>query len=463
MSELLREALTDLTDRPVPPPPASDALWRRGRRRHRARQIAATAVAFAVVAVGGSWWTGSGIPGAELGPVDAPSEQLRIPDALPQPDGWTRSIAQSGAPGPLSVIAKTETRDFWLRSEERWFGVSGRDQTYRWLDLPGMAEDESAAIALSPDGRYLGYHLGGRPSGAVVQSDIVGFAVYDTATGEVTERKIPTNHGLSVDSDGLTWSANSTYLVTTYGQYHRQIGGSHFAVTESWQPSTGSVQPLSALDDKASGEWYGDLHPAENGLWTWIDNRMVEIDPANGALRLVDGPRARSRILVPGPPVLNLEESRLAYIGERRIGRASYNALYVADLADDGSVGRHRFRESRWRPQQVQGWADSRTALIAAIRFPATATAERHAVLAWDVAEDSTRMAIQLDKAPRDLQLAGDALRNPFVDVRSWQVPAPPPLVALVGVAGLFGAGLWRLARRHRPGSAEADRSEGDE
>lgn len=70
------------------------------------------------------------------------------------------------------------------------------DQTYRWLDLPGMSGEYPADVALSPDGRRLAYFLAGEPESAFRQSDVVGYAVYDTVTGEVARHQVPTEHGL---------------------------------------------------------------------------------------------------------------------------------------------------------------------------------------------------------------------------------------------------------------------------
>lgn len=447
MTQQLREAFRDLDDRPLPPAPDSRALWRRGRRRQRVRQGMAAAAVLAVVAAGGSWWATAPLAQDELPPVDAPAEQLRLPDAVREPEVWVRSIEQTGAPGPLAVVAQTTTRDFWLRERERWFGVSAVDQDYHWLDLPGMAEGEAAGVALSPDGRYLGYHLGGTPTGDAPQSDVVGFGVYDTVTGDVVERRIPTRHGLSVDLDGLLWSSDSRRLVVTYAQWRAMQGLSDFAVTESWTPRTGRAIELSVFDGQ---RFDGDLGASAGRVWTWKERRLVGVDPANGSvLRVSADPPDTPRLMVPGPPVLDPARERFAYVGEGRDrSGASYAAGYAADLRAADDRASFVALDKRWQPGRMFGWLDDRTVLVHVGRPSATSDGWRREVLAWDVVANTTRPVIDVpDDSLYEFQLSTDALPNPFADVRSWRVPAPPPLVLLV-VAGLGGVLSWRRTRR---------------
>lgn len=89
----------------------------------------------------------------------------------------------------------------WLHTQRAVFGVSSLTGEYRYLDLPGLSREDGAVetgmiqsdgtevrprVCLSPDGTEVAYFYDGWPTGDDPFSNVVGFAVYDTDTGDVT-------------------------------------------------------------------------------------------------------------------------------------------------------------------------------------------------------------------------------------------------------------------------------------
>ena len=454
MTEQLREAFRDLADDAGTAAPPED-LWRRGRRARRRRVASTVLVAGVVLGVVGLVLPGLADPGRTADdPMSFADAGLAVPDRLWTPSRFAPTSDGDDPPGPLAVVGGVGAD--WSDGEEppRWFGVSAVDQGYRWLDLPGMSGEYPADVALSPDGRRLAYFLAGEPESAVRQSDVVGYAVYDTVTGEVARHRVPTEHGLSTVDRGLVWTADSSTVVVRYGQWARRKGSSAFARVEAWRPGRRPVpllEPGKALD-------VSDLGPGPDGTvvgWRGRDlSQLVQISVSTGEVTVKRVDRGAGDG-VPGPPAHNPAGDRIAFRDDRAMrGGGWIAALHVAEVAADGTVGPVRELAPAWMPGELLGWTDDRTLLARGTRD----TAEHGPVdkiIRYDVAAGTATTGIGLPREDRlgEVRVAADLLLRPLAEGRQperwwdfWSVRAAGAAV----LAGLGGAVLL-LRRRQRP------------
>lgn len=442
MAQQLRSALHDIADRtPVAGPPPD--LWQQGRRRRRVARLTQVTVAAGLVTVLMAAWSAV-MPGTRpIDPAAGTSGELQVPDAVHVPDGWRPSTTPSG---PVAMVGFTERRDFWLRSRPAVFAVSAVDGSSRWLELPGRADSDDRLLALSPDGTRLGYLLAGEPTGRVAQSDVVGFAVYDTETGQVTRRFVPTRHGLALDHSGLTWSADSQALAMTYGQYGAAMGSSSHAHTEIWHPGTGAVTRVRLSFDHSIP--VGGYGATDDAFWSWQGAAMLRIDTSTGTVTEVatDAPDV-PRMMVPSAPSFSPGARRVAYIGERpmRPPGGVWPAVYAAEVAADGTVGPVALANPRWHPRAILGWLRPDTLLLHA----SSGGGLSGQVVAWRL-DGRLEKAIDIPEGIFSFHVAADLLAQPLAEGRSWRVPAPPPLVLLAGGLVLIPAAAHRVWRRRR-------------
>lgn len=216
----LREGLGALADA-APTAVSAPDLWRRGRRRQVRRALAAT-VAIAAVS------TIVGIGGAtivrkveSIGPVTSPSERMRLPDRFFSPSPWLKGTDDTGPIGPLVAVAPT-VRQSWRSSSNGLVGVSATTGEYRFLDLPGyppVGSFNNNEFALSADGTRLAYWVPGTITGEPLKPEGSdppgGVAVYDTVTGDLAMRDVPTAHGLV--PEGIAWAGATVRF--TYDAY----------------------------------------------------------------------------------------------------------------------------------------------------------------------------------------------------------------------------------------------------
>lgn len=236
MTTDLRGELHRLAEDTTPAAPPRD-LWARGTRRKRRLRAVATLVSVGVVvAVAAASVVGlDASRGGAVQPVSGLQDSA-IPDRLVTPSRWLPSTAEDGPIGPLAVIAGAEQATSWRgASSNGIIAVSGTTGDYRFLDLAGAAPDNStvqAPAALSPDGRLVAYWLAdpNRPEW------VLGIAVYDSTTGEVTRREIPSELGISPDS--FSWVSDDRVLAS-YGVINerRDDGWSSTLDARIWTPA----------------------------------------------------------------------------------------------------------------------------------------------------------------------------------------------------------------------------------
>lgn len=228
--------------------PAGD-LWARGRRRQRVRALSAVASAVLLLVLagvgGGALWSRT----AQPAPAGPPGTGMRLPDHLYTPGAW---LAGADRPvGPLLAVVGGPRRS-WLHSGSGLAGVSARTGAYRFLDLPGRAEETPA---LSPSGRWLAYWvLDERFLDRSVSSmqSCAGLAVYDTVSGATTPYEIV--KPLGVSPHGLVWAGDTLWFDYSVIDEVREDGGSSsgggsFAWTFSAAgPAIGEPKPFTGSD-----------------------------------------------------------------------------------------------------------------------------------------------------------------------------------------------------------------------
>ena len=458
MTQHLREALHDFAEQAddhaaaVGATPSAHDLWQWGRRARRQRVAASVVVVAGVVAL-----LGAVVPivGDQLrtSPVPASYDEdaLAVPDRLWTPSTFAPTADEDHPPGPLAVVGSTERRDgIFVTTTPAWFGVSAVDQTYRWLDLPGMSSEHPAELSLSPDGRRLAYFVSGDPAGSFEQSDVVGYAVYDVTTGEVVRRKVATDHGLSIDTGGLVWTADSSTLVATYAQWRRRPNTSDFELVEAWVP--GESEALVLKEPRA--ETFDSLGPGPDGtVVAWRSRNFTRL--ARISVRTGESEETRVRrgpgISVPGPPLFNPAGDRIAFRDDRAMrGNSWIAALHTVEVGADGSVGQARELAPGWMPGRLLGWTDDRTLLArGARRLPRKGPVDR--IIRYDVVAGTASIGIELP--PRkaglgEIAVAADLLLQPLAEGQEPERLMDFTWARVLAAGSVIGAGLLVLRRR---------------
>jgi hypothetical protein len=460
MTDQLREAFRDLaesTDERAGSLPGEGVhdLWAQGRRDRRRRIASSVLVACATLAL-----VGAVVPlvGESLRSTPAPAAYdeatLAVPDRIWTPSSWAPEAGADDPPGPLALVGLAPRRSPWVVTRSgAWFGVSAVDQTYRWLDLPGQATSEEAqAVSLSPDGTRLAYALGGEPSEPDPQSDVVGVAVLDLVTGDVTERVHETRFGLR--NEQLVWSGDSRWLVTGPAQYRKMRGGSDFAEVEAWNPSTGALTVLEGLDD------FEDMGSAPTGVATWLEGKLLEVDPTTGDVQRHEVDWWWEDVAVSEAPFYNADRSLVVWRDGRQVEKGplkggTFAALYAASVGPDGELGRPSLVGGPGRPNAVLGWTDRRTVLVDAQRRHRKGEIEEppRRIVAIDVPTGEVGPGIDRPGTWDELhevQLAGMLLERPLVegDRPAWYPPVGATAVAAVLALALTVARVRRTRSR---------------
>ena len=142
---------------------------------------------------------------ADVDPLEVTQAVASVNDAL-----TTRLLQLAEARlGPEFDIRRFQ--DLYLRrSRLVGLGATTSGQGFLVWEVDKQCQVTGAmgfGIKRSPDGRFVGYWLGGTPRLPGAQSDVVGFAAYDTVTGTVRTREVPTDRGLAPEA--LAWSPDS--------------------------------------------------------------------------------------------------------------------------------------------------------------------------------------------------------------------------------------------------------------
>ena len=438
----LHDRLQDLA-RDAPRGTRDPDLWSRATRLHRVRRagtavIAAVAVLVLIAIAGASWQRSQ----PQLSPAGGTAA---LPDRIWTPSPWLPGTDGAGALGQVAALQYADRRT-WTGTSYGVVAISAVTGDYRFLDLPDSSGDE---VALSPDGRHVAYWIIGdtRLSPNSGSGPVAGVAVYDTTTGEVVRRSIPTDHGLEVDiSRALTW-ADSDRLVLSYGEHLGGDADSDMDQSSSsrgpgllvWKPSS-DEQPelLRGVDgDVESSTGHGQLliHGARKTIWVDLDMaRRPKRFSAPGALGSSSTAVNDAGTLLAGP-----------------MGSRSPNDIAVMSIEGTRTADRRNVPGSG-QTFAVRAWLDDDH--VAADRRTGT---DDQAASLYDV-DVRTGESTELLRYPsstygRSTLLARDLLDVPTVTRAEPPRPYDPRLVATAGLitvaGGVLGLVLWR--RRVRP------------
>lgn len=437
----LRSGLRRLADASGPASPPGD-LWSRGvRRRRRVRAtsaLATGAVVLAAVLAGTAGWDGLVTDGAQ--PVADPAVPA-IPDRLEPPGQWLPSVVEDGPIGPLAAIVGAERGSFWsLSTSTTTVGVSATTGEYRFLDLPNAFDDVSGLDAtppeLSPDGRSVAYWTAqeGRPD------RVGGFAVYDTVTGKVTSRSVPSELGLGPDA--LDWVDAETVLMAFGEVTERRGDGTTVSDIRDrlWTPDAGRL-----VESEPASSFF-QAWPVPEGYAVAPSSRRIvthseETGRRIGVIRVTGDEGLRSLTVDP-------TGTTAAGFVERSSGPME---LWVGDLETRDDEGRAAMRELPTDLRLVRpalGWQDA-----------------THVVVRASDADDVTgAYAVDVRTGEHTLVVRegpGNYQDYPAYAAALWQVPTverprpdrvvdPRLRAAGAGVAALALAGGLLVVRRRR-------------
>ena len=459
MTTDLRERLGEVAARAPGDVPASD-LWRRGRRR-QVRRAAASAAALAVLAVvtgvgGGALWTQLAVDG-EPGPVTTPPTELVLPDRIFTPSPWLPGTDEVGPGGPYVALVGAERKRWdggWRPSSANGVAALAADGSYRFLDLPDYVGDhgwfdEGQELALSSDGRYIGYWItgdttdepllmtkGGEPTG--------GVAVYDTATGNVSRLPISTPHGVAAGT--FAWAGD--VIRFNYGAY--ETGG---VSPTSW----GSQSLGQATWDARASKWntevdyknYLDFVSATPSLgWFVADNG------ARHALVGPDGIEARFKLdrAAEAEPTVGPGGRRLAMIYDPNPVKYDGVArrLLVGELGSVDSRGRVIAEPvPDVRAHEVLGWRDQQHVIV--LRY----AIKDGGAFSVDIAtgDETLLMALPDQRYGDGVQVATAAWSAPTMQAvePDWPMGTPARAGLIAGsVLAIAAALTWWRRRRVR-------------
>ena len=412
MSHQLYDAFERLADRaPGVDASVSSALrtWETAKRQRR-RAVASTSfvTVLVLVCLGAIGWAASALQQSLPAPASG-GVSPAIPNELYVPSPWVQSTSDAGPIGPLALVGEAPHRTSWTHVDDfSLFGVSATTGAYRFIDLPGVIDQGGASqeYALSPDGREIGYWLGGHPGGQPGVTRAVGFAAYNTVTGRVTSHLVPTTHGLS--GSWLVWSADSSRLVVDYGQY--QDGGgqySRYYHVLSWSPKTGNILRLVGLaGDVGAGPSAG---PAGLSSFHSGGPVLTIVDPDVGrrtTLRVsIKG--AFGAAISPDATMLAYNEDTSTSVEYNSSGAAQSSYVDLAHIPPVSDLG------APWRSQRLDvhspkvgivGWIDNSHLLLTTWTGSRLGTLHRVHFVSYDIRTGTSTDVIATDSAELTFQ-----------------------------------------------------------
>jgi hypothetical protein len=431
-------------DADAPAPVSAGDLWSRGRRYHRLRAGGSTvivvAAVLALVAVVGTSWMRASYDVQPAGPRGT----LGLPDRLWNPSPWLPGTDETGPLGPLSAVVGAEHRSWTGSPTGGLVGVSSTGK-YAFLDLPDLATTAQDNVALSPDGRYVGYWLTGDTTGTPNRFStfvpVVGFAVYDTTTGEVRRHEVPTEHGLSTTT--LVWAGQVLWAGFAQWSEGTQPDASHSA----------SGPPRSLTWDLATDEMQEmpQRTPSAYGATSWGDSLVVSarrtVSLVDEAGTSIDLGRLDTRVQV--TVALDPSGNRVAVLKDTDatgIESTRPKPLLVADTGTHGVMTTTRV--PGFLGNVVMGWRDEGHVVV--LRYGADA--------GYYSVDVTTGASEKILEPPRVNWEPGTLLAQDAWQAPTFEAPEPPnpidPRIAWGGGIGVVVAGgglllLWR--RRVRP------------
>lgn len=451
MSDLLRDVMRGLADEATPVTLQPDT-WRRGRRSHVLRLAGAGLAAVLVVVAGISVFAASKLTSSpQPASKSYDPKALAIPDRIWTPSPWTAGTDDDGPLGPLAFIAIATRQTSWFHANDHaWFGVSAVDGEYRFLDLPGY-EDTGTDPALSPDGTRIAYFYAGRLPGTDGHRAILGYAIYNSVTGEVLRHRVPATYGLAI-SGSLLWSGDGRYLLAAYG-FRRGLQGPAFSAGDVFDlDSQQAANAPQTFDDgllDAGAPAPGGVAFFERGV------NPVLFDPATGTLhRFPVNPYAMRGYGPTIGPMLSPSGRALVFGGN--LGEENGPRAFSARWGDGREALQVReVPGSRPWLLELFGWTDESHLLVEKWKA-GFETSERYAapeIYRLEVGNGDLRPAIAVvlnGGSFVEPHYAQDLLVRPFASRAAPPRPHDPRILWTLVCLALFAALLLLLAIRRR-------------
>lgn len=381
-----------------------------------------------------------GAMGALLaGPIHPASaaDGLRLPEVIRPPGTWSN---EEGVVGPVAAIGIADrTRPvgiFDSRSNVSLFVVSAEDGTARWVKLPGFSFERwgfVGGVAVSPDGRWLGWVRPLRARPRFPYSRVAGWSVMDTTTGDIRKLNVDGFSEVRGTGGDLMFSGDSRYLLTTYAPPDTPLEGrskAHQLV--AWDVASGEPTVV----EPPGHYWLPFLGRAPNGIVWSRGNRVFRFEPETGERSTLS--------LEVGTPFVSWspDGSKIAYHGTDPDEESVDHRLFVISPADNEPLS---FDLPATSPLGPVAWRDSTHVVVENYR---------RAVYVVDITDGSVE-TVEYDEA-------GATLNTPYVATDLWQQPLGPapqqsgqtdprrPWRWAAGAGAALGAALLLLRLRHR-------------
>lgn len=439
LTDLLEELAREAPTGGAPP----GQLWRRGRRMARTRRVGTVAIAAAacllLIALGAVTWQQRAVEP----PVTDTETKTYVPARIYRPSPYLPGTDDQGPPGVLIATMQTE-RKGWADRGFGLVGVSATTGDYRFLDLPDAHPEYLGDAALSPDGRHVAYWITGSvpdplperpkvPSSSAFSDlpPIVGYAVYDTVTGEVERQVQRTQHGIG--GQAFVWF-DPEHLGVAYGQM-RDCCSVAPSPSHVYDLASGTADALSVDIAMTSTNGHGTLIDGSDDTEQRSGtSTLIGTDGSTTSVRtrISDAPRVSGSMFT----VLSPDATKVAFL----TGSSAPDTVELVDI-DDGNT-----RTIDIQSLGIVAWLDA-THLAAYAERPDD---EAHLdLLSVDVRDGSTTTFVRnADEA----RFAINLLDSPVRDQPAPPEPWSPWRITGTAAAIVAGAAIAILAWRRRAG-----------
>jgi len=436
-------------------------LWERGLRFHRRRRtgtaVVVTAAVLALIALGSVTWLRS--PAAvEPLPADSPGGMpdriFAASEWLPETDG--HPLGQLAAAYPsirhrfgLEVHRGDDSLEVSLDLaggyEHGVVGVSATTGEYRFLDLPGLVENDDSYYgtwSLAPDGRYVVY-LYAAAGGDLARGAGSGVAIYDTRTGVVRRHPVKSERGIQLEQ--FFWTSPGT-VVAAYGLVDT---GDHddgnYSTKRGVYPLVVDVDQGTAHDLVTMVRTFGVSSAGPGFVVMETLDGYVEVDPATGTILRDLGKHAPHGVWDPsGTRAADGETSSGGDVGFTPVELATLPAT------PGGKLTREHIPTNGVKVFSVYSWLDEDHLAVLEV---VGETGQGLRVSSLDIHSATTRPLVTVSNDNVDTQLATALLTEPTVPGIEPPTPVDPRKVTGLGVGIVVAAAvaliMWR--RRVRP------------
>lgn len=338
---------------------------------------------------------------APLGAAAAPDPTVehRLPTVVNAPGAWSDDV---NAPGPYAAVGLAQRMIPVGINEARedlaHFATSALDGSSSWLELPGFDPQRTGlagGVALSPDGRWLGWVR------TVKRSMIKGWSILDTTTGAIRHLRVDGHDRVRSTMADLAFSGDSRHLLTSFETPDQPKHGNRGHQFVAWRVDDGTPIVL----EEPGHYWLPNLgHAAREVVWS-RNHEVHRHDPTTGRRRTVTLPR--DVWMASWAP----DDAAFAYIGrdDRKkgepwpderlyVGTSPSTADRAVDLPDTSPIG------------EALAWRDSTHVVVGNYRG---------AVYVVDITDGSHEVI--------DMSGSGDQTNTPLLATDLWAEPLRKP------------------------------------